>query len=307
MTPDERSSVPWTRTGVPALLAPRVRPVTRRFPLTNLILLVLTALTTTVAGVFWEGLDPLRDPSLLLRGVPFAATLIAILLVHEAGHYLMCRRHGVSASLPYFLPAPPQIFPLGTFGAFIRIRSRFPDRKALFDIGAAGPWAGFVVALVATAVGLRLSTVLPAPPDRSVLELGDSLLTWFLARVVLHADPTTVVLHPIAFAGWFGLFVTSINLLPVGQLDGGHVLYAASGRRNAVIPALLIAFLVWLGITGWAGWLVWAAIITAIVSIGHPPTEDDVRPLGPGRRLAALATFAVFVLTFVAEPFRILP
>jgi membrane-associated protease RseP (regulator of RpoE activity) len=271
------------------------------------LLLAVTALTTTAAGALWQGLDPFTDPTLLVRGIPFAFTLIAILLVHEAGHYLMCVHHGVSASLPYFLPAPPTLFPLGTFGAFIRIRSRFPHRSALFDIGAAGPWAGFVVALVATAVGLRLSTVLPVAPDSAVLELGDSLLTTFLTRVVLDADPSTVLLHPVAFAGWFGLFVTSINLLPVGQLDGGHVLYAALGRGNRAVPAVLIAFLVWLGLKGWTGWLVWAALITLILMLGHPPTSDDARPLDGSRRLAALATLVVFVLTFVAEPFRIVP
>jgi membrane-associated protease RseP (regulator of RpoE activity) len=270
-------------------------------------LLAVTALTTTAAGALWEGLDPVGDPRLLLRGLPFAATLIAFLLTHEAGHYLMCRRHGVSASLPYFLPAPPNLFPLGTFGAFIRIRSRFPDRQALFDIGAAGPWAGFVVALAATAVGLRLSTVLPSPPATHVLELGDSLLTAYLTRAVLHADPDTVVLHPVAFAGWFGLFVTSINLLPVGQLDGGHVLYAAAGRRTRLIPALFITLLAWLGLNGWPGWLLWAVIVTLLMSLGHPPTENDPRPLGPGRLAATAATLVVFVLTFVAEPFRIIP
>src|SRR5262249_46346667 len=116
----------------------------RRPPVLNVLLFLVTAITTTVAGAYWEGVDPLADPRLIVRGIPFSATLVAILLVHEAGHYLMCVRHRVSASLPYFLPAPPQIFWFGTFGAFIRIRSRFPDRRALFDIGAAGPWAGFV-------------------------------------------------------------------------------------------------------------------------------------------------------------------
>jgi len=161
--------------------------------------------------------------------------------------------------------------------------------------------------VLATAVGLRLSTVLPGRPVTQTLELGDSILTAFLIRLVLRADPATVVLHPIAFAGWFGLFVTSINLLPVGQLDGGHVLYAASRRRPRAIPALLIATLVWLGVNGWPGWLLWAAILTAFVMLGHPPTDSDYQPLGPGRRLAAVFTFAVFVLTFVAEPFRIIP
>jgi len=299
---DEHAPLPWR--GAPEVAAPAV-PGSRL--LVHGVLLAVTVLTTTAAGALWEGLDPVANPRLLARGLPFAATLITFLFVHEGGHYVMCRRHGVRASLPYFLPAPPTIFPLGTFGAFIRIRSRFPDRRALFDIGAAGPWAGFVVALAATVVGLRLSTVLPAPPVAHVLELGDSLLTAYLTRAVLDADPTTVILHPIAFAGWFGLFVTSVNLLPVGQLDGGHVLYAAAGRRIRVVPAVFISFLVWLGLRGWPGWLLWALIITLIMSLGHPPTENDPRPLGAGRMLATVATLVVFVLTFVAEPFRIIP
>ena len=293
---------PW-----PAEPPAEVRVEPRRIPALNLVLFVVTAISTTIAGAYWDGVDPLADPSTIVRGIPFSATLIAILFVHESGHYLMCVRHRVSASLPYFLPAPPMIFPLGTFGAFIRIRSRFPDRRALFDIGAAGPWAGFVVALGATIIGLARSTVVSTPPDAHVLELGDSILTSLLTRLVLHADPATVVLHPVAFAGWFGLFVTSMNLLPVGQLDGGHVLYAFSGRATRMVPALLIAFLVWLGMKGWPGWIVWAVIITVLFSLGHPPTEDDPRPLDSGRALASVATFVIFVLTFVAEPFRIVP
>ena len=293
--------VRWPRPAVSVAAVRRRRP-----PLLHLLLLATTLLTTTAAGALWQGIDPVRV-KLLLRGLPFAATLLAILGTHEAGHYLMCRRHRVDATLPYFLPAPPYLFPLGTFGAFIRIRSRFPDRRALFDIGAAGPWAGFVVALGATIVGLRHSTVLPAAPHGAVLELGDSLLTAFLARLVLHADPANVVLHPVAFAGWFGLFVTSVNLIPVGQLDGGHVLYAAAGRRNRALPALLIACLVWLGLRGWPGWLVWGAIALLMAGLGHPPTMDDGRPLGAGRSVGALLSLVLFALTFVAEPFRMLP
>jgi len=300
---DHAPGLPWP----PATPDAAVEPIPWTRILIHGSLLVVTVFTTSVAGALWQGLDPIAHPRALVHGLPFAGTLLTILLVHESGHYVMCRLHRVSASLPYFLPAPPMIFPLGTFGAFIRIRSRFPDRRALFDVGAAGPWAGFVVAVVATAVGLRLSTVLPAPPSAHTLELGDSVLTALLTRLVLRADPANVVLHPIAFAGWFGLFVTSINLLPVGQLDGGHVLYAASRRRPRVIPAILVATLVWLGVNGWPGWLVWAAILTAFVILGHPPTDTDWQPLGAGRRLAALCTFVVFVLTFVAEPFRIIP
>jgi len=276
----------------------------RRFPLVHALLLAATALTTTMASTLSRGLDPIADPRQLIHGVPFAATLITILLVHEAGHYLMCRRYGVAASLPYFIPGLP---PVGTFGAFIRIRSRFPDRQALFDIGAAGPWAGFVVAVAATAVGLRLSTVLAAPPSGDTVELGDSLLTTLLTRLVLGADPDTVMLHPVAFAGWVGLFVTSLNLLPAGQLDGGHVLYAVLGRRTSLLPALLLGTLLWLGLRGWPGWLLWAAITALMVSLGHPPSQDDARPLGPGRVLTAWATLAVFILTFVPEPIRIVP
>lgn len=284
----------------------RIEVTPPRFPFVNTLLFAATALTTTLAGALLEGVDPFASPAALVRGLPFSVSLVAILLVHEAGHYLMCRRYRVDASLPYFLPAP-LVSPVGTFGAFIRIRSRFPDRRALFDVGAAGPWAGFVVALIVTVIGLARSSVLPAPPEGPHWELGDSLLTALLTRLVLRADPASVVLDPVAFAGWFGLFVTSMNLLPVGQLDGGHVVYATAGHGTRVIPALLIAFFLWLGVKGWPGWIVWAVIITVLFSLGHPPTENDGRPLGAGRTLASLATFVVFVLTFVAEPFRILP
>ena len=271
-------------------------------PLLNAFLLGATIISTAAAGAVWEGRDPISHPEVMLRGLPFALTLITILLVHEAGHYLMCVRHGVNASLPYFVPAPP-LFPLvGTFGAFIRIRSRFPNRVALFDIGAAGPWAGFVVALIATAVGLSRSTVLPVAPETAV-ELGDSLLTKLLTWLVLDVEPTRVALHPIALAGWFGLFVTSLNLIPVGQLDGGHVLYAAFGKTRFV-PSILVGFLLWLGLTGWPGWVLWAVILTALILMGHPTTNDDPQPLDAPRFVGALATMAMFVLTFVAEPLK---
>jgi membrane-associated protease RseP (regulator of RpoE activity) len=284
--------------GVPATTLPS--PVPRTL-FVHGGLLALTALSTVVAATLRQGLDPIADARVLLHGVPFAVALIGILLVHESGHYVMCRFHGVSASLPYFLPAPP-VFALGTFGAFIRIRSRFPDRRALFDIGAGGPWAGFVVALAVMVVGLARSTVLPAPPPPEVLELGDSLLTTLLTRVVLGADPTLVVLHPLAFAGWVGLLVTSLNLLPAGQLDGGHVLYAALGRRPRLVPAFLVAFLVWLGFRGQPMWFFWAAVTTAMTLLGHPKTTDDLRPLGTRRQLGVLLTLGLFLLTFVPEP-----
>jgi membrane-associated protease RseP (regulator of RpoE activity) len=281
--------------------------VQSQFPLANALLLAATLLTTTLAGVMQSGFYPSLDPAVLLKGVPFSVTLVAILFFHESGHYLMCRRHGVRASLPYFLPGLPFPPMPGTFGAFIRIRSRFPDRRALFDIAAAGPWAGFVIAVAATAYGLSLSTVLPAPPPEANIELGDSLLTTLLIQLVLGVDPARVILHPIAFAGWLGLFVTCLNLLPAGQLDGGHVLYAATGRRTRFVPALLVACLLWLGFRGWVGWFLWAAIISILLTLGHPPVADPERPLGPSRHLAAFATLVLFVLVFVPEPIKIHP
>jgi len=269
----------------------------------HLLLLVATIVTTTMAGARMAGVTPTSLGS-LAAGLPFSITLLGILVTHEAGHYLMCRRHGVAASLPYVLPAPP-FFLLGTFGAVIRVRSRFPDRRALFDMGAAGPWAGFVVALVAMVVGLRLSSVDATLPEGPVVMLGDSILTGFLARVVLHAPPDTVMLHPVAFAAWAGLLVTSLNLLPAGQLDGGHVLYAARGRRAVLLPVLLLAVLIWLAIAGSPFWVVWSVVAAAMLFMGHPPTMNDAQPLGLGRQVGAVLSLVLFIITFVPEPIRI--
>jgi membrane-associated protease RseP (regulator of RpoE activity) len=296
---DQTNPVPWTA-GHPA---PRARAADR--PFVHLLLLVATVVTTTMAGARMAGVAPTSLGS-LAAGLPFSVTLLAILVTHEAGHYLMCRRHGVAASLPYVLPAPP-FFLLGTFGAVIRVRSRFPDRRALFDMGAAGPWAGFVVALVAMVVGLRLSSVDATLPDGPVVMLGDSLLTGFLARVVLHAPPDTVMLHPVAFAAWAGLLVTSLNLLPAGQLDGGHVLYAARGRRAVLLPVLLLAVLIWLAITGSPFWVVWSVVAAAMLFLGHPPTMNDTQPLGIGRQVGAVLSLVLFIVTFVPEPIRMVP
>jgi membrane-associated protease RseP (regulator of RpoE activity) len=269
-------------------------------------LFVLTAFTTTVAGALLDGGDPFEVPSALARGIPFAAALLSILFCHEMGHYLMCVRYGVDASPPYFLPAPPLgIIPIGTFGAFIRVRGRFPDRRALFDMGAAGPWAGFVVAIGVLLIGLRLSHVGTVPHGPTVM-FGDSLLTGYLTRLVTGADPDTVIVHPVAIAGWFGLLVTSFNLLPAGQLDGGHVLYAALGRRTPLLSGTVAAGLLWLGIRSWPGWLLWAVIVAFMTRLGHPPTLDDARRLGTARLVAAASSLVVLILTFVPEPVRIL-
>lgn len=262
---------------------PRVVHMTR-----HVLLLLATALTM-----------------FLFQGPAFTAALLAILIAHEGGHYVLCRRHGIDASLPYFLPGPT-IF--GTFGAFIRIRSPFPDRNALFDVGAAGPWAGFLVSIPVLIVGLAHSTIVTAAPDPlAAFRLGDSLLIRGLTWLVVGPMPdgTDLLFHPLALAGWGGILVTSLNLLPAGQLDGGHVLFAA-GVQSRLVSLLPIPVLLWLAWYRWPGWLLWAIILLVMAALGHPPTMDEARPLSPARRIGALLTVVLFVLTFIPEPIGVL-
>jgi membrane-associated protease RseP (regulator of RpoE activity) len=265
----------------------------------HVVLFLATLFTTTLAGSFQAGVDPLSDLRLLARGLPFSATLMGILLVHEMGHYLMSRFHGVEATPPYFIPGPP--FLVGTFGAFIRMRTP-TNRKALFDVGAAGPWAGFIVAIPAVFYGLSLSEVRALQPNGGGLILGDSLVFTWLTQLALGVSPNdaTILLHPIALAGWFGLFVTFLNLLPVGQLDGGHVVYALIGRRHRWVARSALLVIIGLAFLGWQGWVMWAVLLT-VLGLDHPPTIDDT-PLDPRRRVAAWLTIALFVITFMPVP-----
>lgn len=279
--------------------------VERRLPWLHIVLFVATLLTTSLAGAFQQGVDPLSDPETILRGLPFAITLMSILLFHEMGHYLLARRHGVHASLPYFLPGPP--FFVGTFGAFIRMKSAPANRQALFDVGAAGPWAGALLAIPAVMIGLALSEVRPLNPfDEGGIILGDSFLFSALTHLILgtSANDVTIVLHPIALAGWFGLFVTFLNLLPVGQLDGGHVAYALFGRTHRWISRFSLAGILLLGFQGWEGWFFWVVLL-ALLGLDHPPTLDLTSPLDLRRRLYAWGTIGLFALTFIPVPISI--
>jgi membrane-associated protease RseP (regulator of RpoE activity) len=274
----------------------------RRVPLVHIVLFVVTFITTAMAGAFQVGADPLTDPASIQAGFPFAVTLLSILLIHELGHYTLSKVHGVRATLPYFIPAPP-VF-VGTFGAFIRMKSPPSTRRALFDVGAAGPWAGLLVAIPAVIIGLHMSEVRPAGLDQGgSLVLGDSLLFKLLTRLTLGttADDATIVLHPVALAGWLGLFVTFLNLLPVGQLDGGHVTYAMFGRWHRWISRLFLGVIAFLAFRGWDGWFVWIVLLM-FIGIDHPPTRDIVTPLDGRRRLAAWLTVGAFIVTFMPEP-----
>jgi len=270
----------------------------------HLSLFLIPFATTTTAGAMQNGVNPLADPWGISSGLPFAVTLMTILLVHEMGHYLMSRYHGVQASLPYFIPAPSLI---GTFGAFIRMDSPPHDRRSLFDVGAAGPLAGLALAIPAVVVGLRLSTVGPEPGAEGSVSLGSSLLLRFLSHITLGVLPeqANVILHPIAFAGWIGLFVTALNLLPIGQLDGGHVVYALFGRKHIWISRLALGSILALGILRWwYGWLVWGALLL-LMGVHHPSPLDPDTPLDLKRRLAGWLTLIILAITFIPVPFSV--
>lgn len=271
----------------------------RRPLVVQLVLFLATVVTTLAAGALQQGINPLQSPGSLWRGIPFSLTLLMILGAHEFGHYFISRKHRIEVSLPYFIPAPSFI---GTFGAFIRMKSPIMDRRILLDIGVAGPLAGMVVAVPALLVGLSLSQTVPATVAGGI-KLGSSLLFSFFSWIIQGPIPEhrDLVLHPIAFSGWIGLLVTSLNLLPVGQLDGGHVAYAVLGSRQHVVAMVVVGLLLVLGLTGWVGWLVWVAILF-VMGMRHPPVVYDWIPLDRKRRVIGWATLGLFVMTFTPMP-----
>ena len=280
------------------------RPIKERSRKWYLGWFLATFVTTTMAGAIHSGVDPFERPWAMWVGLSFSLPLLAILLAHEFGHYFAAKYHGVGATLPLFIPAPPLL--VGTFGAFIRLRGMPRSRRALFDVGAAGPWAGLLVALPVVAMGLHLSEVRPldAAAGHGGLTLGSSLLFDWLSRRILGVDPeqATILLHPMALAGWFGLFVTFLNLLPVGQLDGGHVVYALFGRSHQRIARVFFAIIFAMGFLGWQGWWLWCFLLLFVVKVDHPDTMDPETPLDPVRRFLAWLTIAAFVLTFMPVP-----
>ncbi len=284
--------------------AVRVRPKTRwaGWPL-NLGLLLATLLTTLFVGALMEGADPLSQPLTLAQGLPFSASLLLILGFHELGHYVTARAYGVQVSLPYFIPLP--LPPMGTMGAIIRMRSPIPNRKVLFDIGIAGPLAGLILAVPVLLVGLALSPVRAV--SGPVLQEGNSLAYLFFKWLLKGPIPpgADVMLHPMALAGWLGLFVTALNLMPLSQLDGGHIVYAALGRDHRKIVWLFLgAMLILFVVSRWEGWLVWIGLSVAL-GLRHPPPLDDLTPLDPPRRVLAVVALALLVLLLTPLPFAV--
>ena len=282
-----------------------MEPPSRPKVLVPVILFIITLVTTTTSGAFYEGVDPLKDPMGIFKGLPFSASLLLILGTHELGHFFASRSHRVVTTLPYFIPGPP-VYLIGTFGAVIRIKSPIETKRALVDIGAAGPLAGFAVAIVVVFIGLQLSWVDPVPKFIMVPNLGSSLMFSFIEFLVFGPIPEgyDVFLHPVAFAGWIGMLVTCLNLLPIGQLDGGHILYAIFGKQHRTVSIMTICTLLALGAIAWLGWLVWGVLVT-VIGIWHPPTLDYDLPLDPRRKVIGLITLLVFVLTFTPAPFYI--
>ena len=303
---------------------------TRRGWTINLVLFLLTVVSTTLvgsaSGLFYYGAAgslaeitqqqyylQVFEPMNLVRGfLVFSLPLLGILGVHEFGHYYFAKKHGVDASLPFFLPVPPLLgisaIEIGTFGAFISMREPMPNRKALFDIGVAGPLAGLAIAVPVLLIGFALSAAsgVTAPADgASTITLGTPLLfDWLQAPFGL---PDDVLIHPVAYAGWVGLLVTSINLLPAGQLDGGHMAAAMFGERArytsyaAVLGLLAVGLAPAFGYPGFSGWLLFAVLI-GFLGIRHPPTLDGVSGIDRKRMIVGWATFALGILCFTLVP-----
>jgi len=271
-------------------------------PVLNLTLFLLTCVSTFFQGYSTSPTDSIAD------GFWYSSGIITILLFHEMGHYLMCRRHGVHATLPFFIPFPI-LSPFGTMGAVIRMDSRMPDRRALFDIGVAGPLAGLAVAIPAIYFGVQMSEVHAIVDTGESMTLGESLLFKWLSFLALGPVPEgqDIFLHPLAYAGWAGLFVTALNLLPVGQLDGGHILYALLGERSVLIGRVALALFALMGIVVFPFFPGWFPFILLMIWFGyrHPPPTDHFTPLDSKRRMLAYFAFVIFIISFTPIPFYI--
>jgi len=245
----------------------------------------------------------MQHPANILLGWPFSAALLTILLAHEFGHYFACRAHGIDTTLPLLLPAPTLS---GTAGAVILIRSRIPNRHALLDVGVYGPICGYIASLIAIIVGFALSKPLPEHPAAPLIGFGEPWSVRLVHALLAGMHPgiptfALVVRHPVLIAGWVGLFITALNLLPAGQLDGGHILYAIWPRVHRPVTLLLSAALIVCGIFFWIGWILWGLLLLLPI-MRHPMVPLD-RPLTGGQRLLAAAALLLFALTFSLEPF----
>ncbi len=273
----------------------------------NVVLLIATFFTTMLVGSLLYGAKPESNPSDVLKGIPFSIAIMTVLGAHEAGHYFLAKKHGMQTSLPYFIPFPSLI---GTMGAVIKHKGPIPGRKALFDVGVSGPLIGLFASVIVTVIGL-LQPPLQFTPEEGAIALGIPPLFGFIMS--FFSIPDSSVMHPIAFAGWAGMLVTALNLIPAGQLDGGHVLRAMIGEKasrvSAVLPVVLFsigAYLIIFQKTDGYMWIFWSALLLFFSAGGHPrPLNDDI-PLDRKRMVIGLLTFALGLLSITPVPFQML-
>lgn len=282
-----------------------LRRETKNRPLVNLVLFITTFLTMTFAGALEE--KTIID--VFLTGIPFSLTLICILLCHEFGHYFAARKFGANPTLPFFIPLPLSFPSPGTMGAVIKTRNPIPSRRALLYVGAMGPLPGFIVSLVAAIIGIYLSDVKPLPAaggDVMVPIMGDSMLFRLLIQIIHGAVPAghDLYLSSYAWAAWFGLFITSLNLMPIGQLDGSHILYSLIGRRQRLFGWVSLAGLVGMSIVWW-GWIVWIVLTLFLLMVAHPEVPERER-LTTAEKAIGWLCMIILVLTFVPVPLRFL-
>jgi len=284
------------------------------------VLFVATLLSTTFAGLFYVAGDvrfgallmtATFHPSVLLLGLPFSITLLGILLAHELGHFFACKYYGINCTPPFFIPLPVSI--AGTLGAFIRIKSPFQHKRALFDVGVAGPLAGFALTLPALFVGIGLSKLIPKVHLQGAVSFGEPLLFRWIGKLVLGYSPATqdMLAHPIAMAAWFGLLATCLNLFPIWQLDGGHIAYALFGRKlQRIVSMLGVTALI---LVSFLGWPIPSYLFFALVLLGvgirfrfyHPPTVFDDEALGRERVVVGIIALLILAISFTPVPISI--
>lgn len=273
---------------------------------THILLFLMTFVTTIVAGMLWEGLHPIAQIGQFYRGLPYAVTLLGILLFHEMGHYLTARYYGMDVTLPYFIPAPPPLF-IGTFGAFIRMKSPAQHRRALLNVGAAGPIAGFCLALPAMVYAYVTAAVIPVPTHAPGLSFGEPLLLQMIGRIVMGPiqEGYVIQISSVGIAAWFGIFVTVLNLLPMGQLDGGHIVYAILGPYARYISWVVVCALMVLGFF-FLGWFLWA-LLGWVTSLRPQTVIDTQAPLDRRSLVIAGVALTIFVLCFMPVPISLNP
>lgn len=273
----------------------------------NYVLAIATIFMTMIEGSYLFGANPLTSSADILKGLPFTIAIMTVLGAHEAGHYIVAKKHGMQTSLPYFIPFPN---PIGTIGAVIRHRGPIPSRKALFDVGISGPIIGLIVSIIVTAIGLLQPPIVQTAQHLQI-ELGTPLLFELVNRIIPTGDGS-IIHYPIAFAGWVGMLVTALNLIPAGQLDGGHVLRAMIGEKakkaSRIIPFILISLGFYITVilnSNGSIWVLWGIFLSFFAAAGHPkPLNDDI-PLGKGRMALGIITFFLGLLCFTLVPFQI--